>query len=81
MNGFMVALRHTMDDVPLRLFDNNPEALDFARGVGEDDDRFAREIISSDASTPVSVAVYEFRDGILANVEIVKSFDDEEVSA
>lgn len=78
MNAFLAALRHTMDDIPLRLFATEAEAWHFAAGVGTNDGEREKDLLVIDASTPVCVAVYTFEAGLLSSCTIVKSFDGDE---
>ncbi len=72
MNGFLVMLRHSMDDLPLFLTGDREEAMDFARKVTEDSGEHEKEVLRLDASTPISAQVYEFKDGKLCEmVEVV----------
>ena len=74
---FLVTLRHTMDDLPIRLFSTEHEAVDFAQSVDEMPNTEVRKVFNTDASTPVSVFVTEFYDGVPVRSREVKNLSRE----
>ena len=75
MNGFLVVLRHSMDDIPLLLTDNEDEAMRFAESVNDSDGKTEKQVLSLDSSTPVCVCVWIFVSGHLVGSRLVKSFE------
>lgn len=59
---FLVLLSHSMDDIPLRLFDDGQAAMEFTIGITADTPVPA--YWPCDCGTPDSVSVIEFHDGI-----------------
>lgn len=67
MNGFLVLLCHTMDDIPVRLCETEAEAMRVAEGLDWDKDPTPELLKAVDApacSTPVNIRCVEFRDGV-----------------
>jgi hypothetical protein len=75
---YLVMLRHSEDDIPLRLFNDQESAVEFAKTVGEDDGEREKRILSIDATTPICVAIYHFQDGVMESVDVVKDFDGDD---
>jgi hypothetical protein len=79
---YLVVSRHTIDDVPVRLFATVAAARDYCNDQSElaADESHACDVLGIDVSTPCAVAIYAFdANGKMASVEI---FDrKEEVSA
>ena len=68
MNCFLVLLRHTMDDLPVAVYDNKKDALFEAKRIAGDNlngmpTEAIRKVYSTDCSTPCVVCVVEFREG------------------
>ena len=74
MNGFLVELIHTMDDLPIRLCKTKAEAIRIAKRTAAMPTQKVREVFTTDASTPICVNVTEFRDGVPIKRERVKCF-------
>ena len=76
INGYLVLLRHTMDDLPLRFFGENEyaKAKQFARSRGEMPTPHIRAVYNTDCSTPVGVDVVRFSNGVPVDVEMVVDF-------
>jgi len=74
MNGYLVVLRHTMDDLPIKLCATYEEALAFAKKTKGMPTRRIRDVIGTDCSTPHSVSVYVFEKGELIEAYCVKEF-------
>lgn len=74
MNGFLVVLVHTMDDLPIGLFATHPEAMALAKRQRGMPTVAMRNVFDTDASTPCCVSICEFRDGVPLGLELVKSF-------
>jgi hypothetical protein len=75
MNCFLVMLRHGHDDLPLFVSGDPAEARVFAAEVAEDSGEREKRILSIDCSTASCVAIYEFQNGKMVAMEVVKSFD------
>lgn len=77
MNGFLVLIRHTMDDFPVALLPNRHLAEGAASTVDPMLPEHVRTVFKSDASTPVCVAIVEYKDGWPVSMDIVRYFDSE----
>lgn len=78
----LVILRHTMDDVPLKLFVSRKAAEDYAEQVGWNPIDKVRTILNTDCSTPCSIAIASFdANGDLEKCDVVRSYDDEEANS
>jgi hypothetical protein len=75
MNGFLVLLCHTMDDLPIRFCMDRDEAIHIAHSAGEMPTPVIRTVFKSDASTPVCVKIVTFIEGLPTACEVVKHFD------
>jgi len=75
MNGFLVELVQTMDELPIRLCKTKAEAIRIAKRTAGKPTQKIREVFNTDASTPICVAVTAFRNGRPIKTEVVKSFD------
>lgn len=64
MNGFLVVLRCTMDDLPLALFETADAANNFARQFDPDADLPIEEIWSLSRSSINWVSIVQFRNGL-----------------
>jgi hypothetical protein len=76
MNGYLVLLRHTMDDLPIGLYADRDEALLECGRIGGSPDngmptKEIRDVYETDCSTPVSVCVVRFVNG--KPVEVIGS--------
>jgi len=78
MNGYLVLLCHTMDDLPVRFFATHFAACRFAQSLSGEPDKAIRDLFNTDCSTPVCVKVVEFRDGAPLAMDLVKEFEVEE---
>lgn len=74
MNGFLVMLHHTMDDLPVRLFATRRAAIACAKKLSAEPEESIREIFRRDCSMPVCTAVVEFRQGKPVRAENVRHF-------
>lgn len=81
MKQYLVVIRCGMDDIPVRIFGDSIKAVKFAQTLGgsvESLDPYCK-IIGVDISFPAAnVSLYTFDRGVLANVSILKVFNDEE---
>ena len=77
MDGYLVVIRHSCDDIPLLLTGSLAEAMQFASQVDEDDGEDEKAFLGIDATTPVCVSVMHFVGGRVAKIECGKCFDDE----
>lgn len=57
---YLVMLTHDMDDLPVKLFDNETAAFDFANGLDGEPGEHIRKVFQTDCSTPNCVSVVEF---------------------
>jgi len=78
MNGFLVVLRHTMDDLPVALFDNWEAALEYAMAIKGMPCNWDREVFNTDCSTPCAVAIATFKNSFVAQFDIVRTLDDDD---
>ena len=80
MNCYLVLLKHTMDDLPVRVFPHTKRgraaALCFAGALKPMPEKNIRRVFNTDCSTPCQAAVVEFVEGV--PVEIIGSinYDD-----
>lgn len=63
MNGYLVLLHHTMDDLPVRLVSDKAEAVRIAKQLDFEPSPEIRDVYYTDCSTPVCITVVEFRHG------------------
>lgn len=75
MNGYLVVLRHSMDDLPIGLYATEVEAIKAAKRTRAMPTKRICGIIKTDCSTPACVAVYSFEDGKLVQMVCVKIFN------
>lgn len=75
MNGWLVVLSHTMDDLPVRLCATREEALIYAKKLNPMPSKRLCKVFQTDCSTPVAVEVVEFKDGVPVLAFMVKGFD------
>lgn len=77
MNGYLVVIRHTCDDIPLLLTSDEQEAFDFAGKVNEDDGEAEKKLLGIDATTPCNASVYKFSGGKLCDHQVARNFDED----
>ena len=89
MNGYLVVVRHTEDDIPVFLTSDHLEAVRFAESVKPTewdektmsiipgDDEESQRLLWLDATTPLNVSVYEFKDGKFVGFVVVRDFSEE----
>ncbi len=75
MNGFLVLLVRTTDDLPIRLCATEVEAKAVAAQTKEMPTAAIREVLETGDSTPLCVKIVEFHDGKPVKVSVVKDFD------
>lgn len=75
MDGFLVLLCHTMDDLPIGLYETYERAMRIGRGVSEMPTASIRDLFQTDCSTPVCVKVVQFQGGVPVAIHLVKEFD------
>lgn len=69
---FLVMVRATMDDLPLRLFKSRKEALKYTDGdLTEDTDKAVKHL-GYDMTSLCCIVIVEFRDGFAYNMEIIR---------
>lgn len=75
---YLVLLRHTMDDLPVRLCKTRAEANEVAVNLDEMPSDGIRDLFGTDCSTPVNVCIVRFNDsGVPVKMNCVRNFDDE----
>lgn len=74
MNGYLVMLSHTLDDLPVALFASAWDAQTFAENIKPDDGKSVGKLLQLDATTPVCVKVLTFKEGRPDAVTVVKEF-------
>lgn len=74
MNGYLVVLRHDMDDLPLFLTEFEDKAIEIANGTLEDDGEHIKKMLSIDCDTAASVYIYVFTDGCMSEARKIKDF-------
>lgn len=80
MNGFLVLLSHTMDDLPIGLFRTVKEAIEFADAASFDPTPEQREVFNTDCSTPCCINVVQFVDGKPVGSAYMRLFEEEAVA-
>lgn len=75
MNGFLVMLRCTMDDIPLFLTDSEAAARQYASLVEKDDGHRATFLMNTGFTNPISIDVLEFKAGQLASVHTITEWE------
>lgn len=75
MNGYLVELIHTMDDLPIGLFATRGEADEFASKVRPMPTAAMRRVFNTDCSTPVGVSITRFRLGKPDSRKMVRQFE------
>lgn len=76
MNGYLVLLRHTMDDLPIGLFATFDEAKAFATKHGPDPTDAEREVFHTDCSTPIYMCIVPFAAGFPVGITEVVDFTE-----
>lgn len=74
---YLVLLRCNMDELPVRLFEDKAEAVQFAKTFDADAAIAAWEKLDWSTSDPVFVAVVTFKEGIPTGAEVVRDLDGE----
>ena len=77
MNGFLVVLRHMMDDLPVGLFETRAEAVAYAKAISPMPGEWDKAVFNIECQTPISVFVAEFRDCFAKSFVMVRDFEDE----
>lgn len=81
MNGFLVLIRHQMDDIPAALLPNRHLAEGAASTIDPMAPEHVREVFKTDASTPICVCIVEFRDGRPVSCDRVRNLTGEKAEA
>lgn len=76
---YLVNLCHSMDDIPMRIFEDVNEAFDYAKTVdwAVPDELYKRLELPA-CSTPVCVTVTTFQRGVPISRVVVRDIEDEE---
>ena len=78
-NLYLVMLSHSMDDIPLAIFEKVSDAVEFAKDASwEVPEDIADALNTPDCSTPNVISVVMFVDGVPASRDVIRSYDDEE---
>ena len=78
MSQYLVSLCHSMDDVPLRLFEDRDRAFEHAAAIGWDvPEDLIKRLELPDCSTPCVITVTTFQDGVPVSRVIVRSYEYE----
>ena len=76
---YLVNLCHSMDDIPMRLFEDVNEAFEYAKLVDWDvPDELYKRLELPACLTPVCVTVTTFLRGVPVSRVVVRSMEDEE---
>lgn len=76
---YLVMLSHSMDDIPLAIFEKVGDAVEFAKAASWDvPEDIANAIKTPDCTTPTIISVVMFVDGVPASRDVIRSYDDEE---
>jgi hypothetical protein len=75
MTGFLVIVRHDLDDLPIRLLEDLETAKEFAESCDEHCGDGVADLLGLDATTPQALWIYEFQAGCLVNVQKVKELE------
>jgi predicted aspartyl protease len=78
---FLVIQRQAFDEIPLRLFDNESDAREFARTCPWEIPEHIASIEGMEFSDPVNISIVGFANGIPCLVEEIRSTDDEAIEA
>jgi hypothetical protein len=81
MNGYLVMLRCSIDDIPLRLFAERGDACQYADDVTPDYGERESTILRIDKSEVCNVSIYHFEHGVLESFEVVRNFTEPHYSA
>ena len=78
-NLYLVMLSHSMDDIPLAIFEKVSDAVEFEKDASwEVPEDIADALNTPDCSTPNVISVVMFVDGVPASRDVIRSYDDEE---
>jgi hypothetical protein len=76
LSGYLVIWRHTMDDVPLGLFEKKTDALKMAQTISHRKAYQLSHHLGIDCSTPVCFVVAEFENGAPQDLIYIGRDDD-----
>jgi len=76
MNGFLLLLRHSMDDIPVGLFKTYAQALTESAKRKWLLSAAEERLFVINPTTPMSIAIVEFRSGKAQKMTIVRDCDD-----
>jgi hypothetical protein len=71
MDGYLVVLRHAMDDYPIRLFADRDEAFAFAETADWLPDETIRRLFNGGGKSPSCFFVVEFKGGQPCDREVL----------
>lgn len=79
---YLVVLRHTMDDLPVRLCKTREEAELAASRLAWEPNAAERNVFHTDCSTPTSIAIVAYDGhGLPRTMDVVRTFDEETATA
>ena len=76
MNGYLVLLRHALDDIPVRLFARHRMAVKFAKSLGWWPSRKITKMFP-DCDYPIAIDIVKFRDGKPVECESIREYEEE----
>lgn len=77
MNGYLVLLRHCMDDIPVGLYANEKDAEEAAMRHGWDATHEEQGVLELDCDTPCNISIVRFMGGRPVKLRIVRHYKDE----
>ena len=75
MDGYLVLLQHGMNDIPVRLFSVEQEAIAYAKKRKWKPSKRERSVFDLDCSTPSVVSIVLFVQGKPYGRRIIKTFN------
>lgn len=78
---YLVIERHTMDDLPIGLFETRAEAVKFAAEFTEPQSEKTVDRLGFDCTTPCNISIVRFRGSRPQSMSCVRSYDDEPATA
>lgn len=77
MNGYLVVMACSHDDLPLSLHSTYEDAVEFAETHDVVDTERIEELLSIDKSEPVCLKVVSFLNGQPSSIKVVRNYEDE----
>lgn len=80
MTGYLIILRHMMDDFPMGLFVGRQAAIDFADHLDwYPTDEMIQRVGFPDSGTPLSICMVRFISGKPVRIELLREWEAEHV--